>query len=87
MSLIISVIVLITMLKSIMAFVAVVYAPDVDPSQRTLDQFLQGQAATATVPQPFVDKEEAGLYNMSPPWLIDVFLATTERERGQVAIM
>jgi hypothetical protein len=34
-----------------------------------------------TEPPPFGSKDAAGMYNVSAPWLADVFLAVTEAER------
>lgn len=48
-----------------------------DLTQKTLDGFVQSSQA----PPPFVRKEDAGQYNPSSPWLIDVFLQTTEKPR------
>ena len=60
-------------------------AKPADPRQRTLydvrGEQQQQQQQQQQQPPPFVSKEDAGLYNMSPPWLIDVFLASTEEAR------
>jgi hypothetical protein len=43
--------------------------------QRTIDNL----GGSRRQPPPFVGKE--GLYNVSPPYIIDVFLASTEDNR------
>lgn len=49
-------------------------------SQRTITSFMG--APEPTEPPAFGTKDDAGGYDVSPQWLTDVFLSSTEKERS-----
>lgn len=50
-----------------------------DQAQPSILQFMAPSGENK--PPPFVSKEGAGQYNLSAPWLIDVFLESTQEAR------